>query len=288
MKVFISYRQTDSEAIAGRIRDRLANRYGDDAIFMDIDNIPFGKDFRQHIQRALAQSSVLVALIGSQWLGADASDRARIHADADPVRIEIELAQQMGITIIPVLIGNATMPAAAQLPDAIKDLSFINAARLDTGRDFHRHMERLIRSVDEILRNKNVLPASTMRMALHKASIGPPRPRETGSNRRLAAVAFVDIVGYSILMAKDETRTLQRWITILSEVIRPQVERCRGTLVKSTGDGVLVEFPSAHDAVEWAREVQRLVISKQVESGNENATIALRAAVHLGDVVTTE
>jgi class 3 adenylate cyclase len=115
---------------------------------------------------------------------------------------------------------------------------------------------------------------------------------ETGSgsiaDRRLAAVAFVDIVGYTILMASDETRTHRRWMTMLSEVISPQAEKYRGTLVKSTGDGVLVEFPSAHDAVEWAREVQRQVISKQVEHDGAAATITLRAAVHLGDVITTE
>jgi adenylate cyclase len=54
-----------------------------------------------------------------------------------------------------------------------------------------------------------------------------------------------------------------------------------------TGDGVLVEFPSAHDAVEWARQVQRQVMPKQVEHDHENATITLRVAVHLGDVMTT-
>jgi adenylate cyclase len=121
-----------------------------------------------------------------------------------------------------------------------------------------------------------------------KTSTGPVGRSETGSgsisDRRLAAVAFVDIVGYTILMASDETRTRQRWMTILSEVISPQAEKYRGTLVKSTGDGVLVEFPSAHDAVEWAREVQRQVNSKRVEHDGAAATITLRAAVHIGDV----
>ena len=122
-----------------------------------------------------------------------------------------------------------------------------------------------------------------------KISISPVSPGEPGevADRRLAAVAFVDIVGYTILMANDETRTHRRWMRILSEVISPQAERFHGTLVKSTGDGVLVEFPSAHDAVEWARQVQRQVVSKQVEHDHENATIALRVAVHLGDVMTT-
>lgn len=125
-----------------------------------------------------------------------------------------------------------------------------------------------------------------------KISPRPVRPSETGSegfgDRRLAAIAFVDIVGYTILMATDETRTHQRWMRILSEVISPQAEKFHGTVVKSTGDGVLVEFPSAHDAVDWARQVQRQVITTQVEHDNESATITLRVAVHLGDVITTE
>jgi len=106
--------------------------------------------------------------------------------------------------------------------------------------------------------------------------------------RRLAAIAFVDIVGYTILMAEDEARTHRRWMRILGEVISPAAEKFRGTVVKSTGDGVLVEFPSAHDAVDWARQVQGQVITKQVEHENESATITLRVAVHLGDVIATE
>ena len=54
-RITISYRRADSDAIAGRIRDRLARHYGDRAVFMDIDNIPFGIDFREHIKGELAR-----------------------------------------------------------------------------------------------------------------------------------------------------------------------------------------------------------------------------------------
>jgi adenylate cyclase len=104
--------------------------------------------------------------------------------------------------------------------------------------------------------------------------------------RRLAAIAFVDIVGYSILMARDETRTHQRWMAVLDEVIRPQLNQHNGRLVKSTGDGVLVEFSSAFDATDWARQVQRSVHSVAADS-DETLPFALRIAVHLGDVITT-
>ena len=117
-------------------------------------------------------------------------------------------------------------------------------------------------------------------------TISPPNYASTPvSARRLAAIAFVDIVGYSILMARDETRTHQRWMTILNEVIRPQARQHRGTIVKATGDGILAEFPSAFDAVEWALEVQG-ALHQEADDGT-GAPVALRIAVHLGDVITT-
>jgi adenylate cyclase len=107
-------------------------------------------------------------------------------------------------------------------------------------------------------------------------------------SRRLATITFVDIAGYTILMATDETRTHQRWMTILNEVIRPQAERYHGTVVKSTGDGVLAEFPSVHDAVEWARNVQQLVVPSQTDRDDAVPSIALRISVHFADIITTE
>jgi adenylate cyclase len=104
-------------------------------------------------------------------------------------------------------------------------------------------------------------------------------------DRRLAAIAFVDIVGYSILMARDETRTHQRWMLILDRIIRPQAASHHGKIVKSTGDGVLAEFPSAFDAVGWANDVQRAVLA---QGGDDPVPpIALRIAVHVGDIITT-
>src|SRR4051812_30059086 len=112
-------------------------------------------------------------------------------------------------------------------------------------------------------------------------SAAPGTPRV---DRRLAAIAFVDIVGYSILMARDETRTHQRWMALLEGVIRPYAGRYRGKIVKSTGDGVLAEFPSALDGVEWALSVQAATRS----GGADGPPITLRISVHVGDIITTE
>jgi adenylate cyclase len=107
-------------------------------------------------------------------------------------------------------------------------------------------------------------------------------------SRRLAAVAFLDVVSYTILMATDETLTHLRWMKILNDVIRPCTTQYRGRLAKLTGDGVLAEFSSALDAVEWAQDIQRTIPGVQVEDGAPPPSIALRIAINLGDIIATE
>lgn len=151
-KIILSYRRSDARAMAGRIRDKLALRFGEASVFIDIDNIPFGTDFRKHIDAALGQDDIVIAIIGEKWRGEEIDGQARIFQETDPVRVEIETALRRGITIIPVLIDGATMPQPSALPESIRELSFVNAAEVDDGRDFHQHMERVARSIDTVLR----------------------------------------------------------------------------------------------------------------------------------------
>jgi adenylate cyclase len=125
------------------------------------------------------------------------------------------------------------------------------------------------------------LPADSSKRCISNAS--------TSSllTRRLVAVAFVDIVGYTILMSTDESRTHRRWMKVLDEIIRPKIPEYHGRIVKFTGDGLLAEFSSALDAVEWAQAVQRLAPSGQIESDGP-PSIALRIAINLGDVIATD
>ncbi len=95
--------------------------------------------------------------------------------------------------------------------------------------------------------------------------------------RRLTAILAADIVGYSALMSADQERTLTALRQLRSEVFDPTVAGHRGKLVKSMGDGWLVEFASAMDAVACGMQMQDRL------SGHE--TIVLRIGVHIGDVV---
>ena len=137
-KIVLSYRRSDSDVITGRIRDNLANYYGEDAVFMDIDSIPLGFDYRKQMKDVLVENKVLIAVIGPKWLGGSGKD-ARINENNDPVRIELETALQQGMPIIPVLVSGATIPKAADLPSSLQGLCYINAGEVDGGRDFRQH-----------------------------------------------------------------------------------------------------------------------------------------------------
>ncbi len=111
--------------------------------------------------------------------------------------------------------------------------------------------------------------------------------RADADSRRMVVIAFVDIVGSSILMAEDEAGTHARWMRLLDEVIRPQVVRFRGRIVKSTGDGVLAEFPTGADGVQWGREVQRTAQRIAMAEPISSKAILLRIALNFGTVIVT-
>lgn len=133
------------------MRDRIAGRYGEDSVFIDVDNIPFGKDFRVHIQEVMAQADAVLIVIGPKWLGAAKGGHSRIKDDADPVRIEVETALGNRTPTIPILVGKTNMPKPEQLPDSLRDFAFINAAPVDTGRDFHRDLNRVMATINSII-----------------------------------------------------------------------------------------------------------------------------------------
>ena len=146
--ITISYRRSDSDAIAGRIRDRLASHFGDESVFMDIDSIPFGFDFRDHIQEALAQNDILIAVIGPQWLGPGKGRSLRIMDETDPVQIRSRPPSK----------SSAPSSRPGRRRDAGTDRpagSLKNwVLRRRGGRGTQSHAERLIRSMDFILSKK--------------------------------------------------------------------------------------------------------------------------------------
>jgi adenylate cyclase len=102
--------------------------------------------------------------------------------------------------------------------------------------------------------------------------------------RRLAAVLAVDVAGYSRLMGRDEEGTLADLKRSRKTLVDPAIASHRGRIVKTTGDGMLVEFASAVDAVRCAVEVQRGMVA-QNGSVAQDARIEFRIGIHVGDVI---
>jgi TolB-like protein len=102
--------------------------------------------------------------------------------------------------------------------------------------------------------------------------------------RRLAAVLAADVVGYSRLMGLDEEGTLARLKVIRKTLVDPAIAEHRGRIVKTTGDGVLVEFASAVDATRCAAEVQDSM-ARQNSDVPQESRIELRIGIHVGDII---
>ena len=144
-KILISYRRDDSADVTGRIYDRLIQRFGQGAVFKDVDSMPLGVDFRIYLDEQVAKCEVFLAVIGRGWMGAkDATGKSRLEDPQDFVRIEIESALQRKIPVIPVLVSGASIPPAERLPISIHDLSYRNGIPFRPNPDFHRDMDRLI------------------------------------------------------------------------------------------------------------------------------------------------
>jgi len=102
--------------------------------------------------------------------------------------------------------------------------------------------------------------------------------------RRLAAILAADVAGYSRLMGADEEGTLERLKALRGELLDPKIAEHRGRIVKTTGDGLLVEFASVVDAVRCAVAVQRALPERNAGVGTDSR-IELRIGINLGDVI---
>ena len=148
LTITINYRRTDSAAEVGRIYDSLVQQFGNDQVFKDVDAIPFGVDFREYLNEAVSKCSVLLAVIGKDWLTVtDEAGNRRLDDPADFVRIEIEAALKRSIPVIPILVQGASMPMSADLPPSLESLAYRNGLPVRHDPDFHRDMGRLIRGI---------------------------------------------------------------------------------------------------------------------------------------------
>jgi len=185
--IFINYRRGDTASATGRIDDHLREAFGADSVYRDIDNIPLGADFVSHIESAVARCKVVLVMIGPDWVS------PRLFDENDFVRIEIEAALKLNLPIVPLLLDDATLPTADQVPPSLLPLLRRNGRPIDSGSDFSVHVERLIDGLRTILHEGRVMTdapttADTPRASPARAATGSTHPTFVVSAPALAAI----------------------------------------------------------------------------------------------------
>ncbi|HLM56072.1 MAG TPA: toll/interleukin-1 receptor domain-containing protein, partial [Pyrinomonadaceae bacterium] len=145
VNIFISYRRDDASAHAGRIFDRLDDRFPG-AVFMDVAGLGPGVNFVRAIEQKLASCHLFVVVIGTSWLRI-LRERDAQADEPDYVRIELAAALRKGIPVIPLLVQGAQMPRRSDLPDDLKALRDHNAVVIDD-HEFRDDLGRLIKAIE--------------------------------------------------------------------------------------------------------------------------------------------
>ena len=208
-KLFINYRRDDTAPYAGRLYDRLIAHFGEDQVFIDIDQIEPGEDFVEVINRKVGTCDIAIVAIGPHWLGAtDASGKRRLDDEEDFVRMEIVAALQRNIRVIPVLVGGAQMPRKQDLPEPLAPLSRRNAIELSETR-FHADVKRLIEAIEKsfaVVAKKTELSATPVAPPAEPASIRSPdsKDRTTPVKSTQTTPVIPPVVSSSLVAALKE------------------------------------------------------------------------------------
>jgi TIR domain len=146
----ISYRRDDAGAHAGRLYDRLTQRFGFDRVFMDVDAILPGEDFVQTLRGRIDKAAAWLVVIGPNWAHSKNSRGERRLDDPDDfVRIEVATALERDIRVIPALVEGAAMPRSEELPPEIQALVRRTAIALDHS-SFHQDVDQLIYALESL------------------------------------------------------------------------------------------------------------------------------------------
>jgi hypothetical protein len=217
-RIFICYRREDSSGHAGRLYDRLQERFGDD-VFMDIDAIGPGVDYARLIDDTIDTVEVVIVVIGQQWLSAhDADGSRRLDDPEDLVRQEVSVALARDVLVIPVLVQGANLPVPEELPADLVGLARHNAFEISDGR-WNYDAERLVQAVEQAL--LTATPASagspTSSPAIDQGVVGPETttrslPGSTPAVLTISGALLVLLFGLLVLPTWHDE---QIWFRIL-------------------------------------------------------------------------
>ena len=146
-RVFVSYRRSDADSDAGRIADRLVKAFGEGNVFHDHETLKAGMPWEQQIEEALSRTDVTLVVIGPGWLAEALPDGSRRLDDPqDMVAYEIARSIERRIRIVPLLVKDATLPTAAQLPERLKALPSYQGCKVRND-SFAADVDRLVQDL---------------------------------------------------------------------------------------------------------------------------------------------
>lgn len=238
LRVFISYRRQDAPAHAGRLYDRLAEQFGADKVFMDVDAIRPGAVFTTSIEQALNGCDVFLAVIGRSWLTiADQDGTRRLHQPDDYVRRELEAALGRDIPVVPLLVEDAAMPVAIDLPASIAGLALRQAFEL-SDRRWGADVELLLEELERLGRPEVA-----------------PTPEQPVSRRRhpvVASAVVCAVIAVLFLAAVLETRDGSDKQRRLSEPAGVTVGGDGTVYVSDTRNGRILQVGPGHRVEPYA------------------------------------
>ena len=296
--IFVSYRRDDTEGEAGRLFDDLVQEFGEDTVFMDVAGIQAGRDFRKAIDDNISACGVLLAIIGRQWTDAknDAGQR-RLDDPGDFVRLETASALKRDIPVIPVLVHDAKMPRADQLPEDLKELAYRNGVELTHARwnsDVQLLIKQLRPHVDQpksapvgqsqaAAGTKAAAPAMAPVPEVSAAASATPAKKPMGMILAVvAAVLVIGVIGAYLMRPKPPSDMVEvpslvgkplaaaqqalqdRRLTVGTISREPKAGVARNTVIQ--------EFPNAGEKVQRGSSVA-LTLSDATESGKGRGTV---------------
>ena len=267
--IFISYRRSDAEGQAGRLFKDLQERFGPEAVFMDVVDIEPGRDFRRVIDQQVSHCGVLLALIGPRWLeAADDKGQRRLDDPGDYVRLETAAALKRDIPVVPVLVQAARMPAAGQLPADVSDLAYRNAVELTHAR-WDSDVEVLARALEPYVKDRAAERPGPARAAsasrpvpdAGQARMGARWPWIAGLLVLLAAAGGWFAYEHSRQAGEVATQPPQR-VSFQGRV--PGLDPCNGQRFRTTGTTSLTVTGNAQGGV---------VVEEQYEGSGSGYTV---------------
>ena len=220
--IFVSYRRDDAKHAAGRLVDRLSQAFGPDQLFLDVDNIAPGLDFKKVLAEKVQACDVLLAVIGPGWLASvDERGSRRLDNPNDFVRIEIEAALLRDIRVIPVLVDGAPMPGERELPDTLRSLAGRNAVRLAHER-FGADASDLTAALAKVIvpARKGWFTPSGLRSQLGKATAATQNAHRAKGSDALAIVVAAAFAVAALPLSNMMMRTFHnaRWNLFVSDI----------------------------------------------------------------------